>query len=151
LVHGNLADEVASSQVTTSPRSGIAVVLRALALTARAIEIVLLAVISLAALVLLALMLNIRILNSHAENASPLHGGEGNMDILTRARVTVTVGLGVAAAPAVNAGLIGVNTLLLVITVKLRRASETCNTLPSVVLEVGVCDGNLDKASELRT
>lgn len=150
LVHGHLANEVTASEVTASPGSSIAVILRALTLAASTVEIVLLAIITLSTLLLLALVLNIRILNSHAQDASPLNGREGNMDVLARAGVAVTVGLRIAAASAVNASLVGVNGRLLVIAVKLRRSSEAGYTLPAVVLEVGVCDCHLNKASELR-
>jgi hypothetical protein len=95
-------------------------------------------------------VLNIRVLNSHAQDASPLNSREGDVDVLARARVAVTVRLRIAAATAVNAGLVGVNGRLLVIAVKLRRSCKACYTLPAVVLEVGVCDCHLNKASELR-
>jgi hypothetical protein len=65
--------------------------------------------------------------------------------------MAITIGLGIAAAPAVNASLIGVYTLLLIVAVKLRWSSEAGHTLPAVVLEVGVCDCHLNKTSELRT
>ncbi|KAI6761267.1 hypothetical protein HG531_001820 [Fusarium graminearum] len=109
-----------------------------------------LAVVTLGTLLLLALVLNIRVLNSHAQDASPLDSRERNMDVLTRARVAVAVRLGIAAASTVDAGLVGVYARLLVIAVKLRRPSEAGYTLPAVALEVGVCDCHLNKASELR-
>jgi hypothetical protein len=106
LVHGHLADEIAAGEITASPRSGVTVILRALALAASTVEV--LAIIALSTLLLLALVLNIRVLNSHAQDASPLDSGEGDMDVLTRARVAVTVRLGIAAASTVDAGLVGV-------------------------------------------
>ena len=107
-------------------------------------------VVALGALLLLALVLNIGVLNSHAQDASPLNSRERDVDVLARARVAVTVRLGIAAATTVNAGLIGVNSRLLVITLKLRWSCKAGYTLPAVVLEVGVCDCHLNKASELR-
>jgi hypothetical protein len=73
------------------------------------------------------------------------------VDILARTGVAITVGLGIAAAPAVNASLIGVYTLLLIIAVKLRWSSKAGHTLPAVVLKVRVCNCHLNKASELRS
>lgn len=87
LIHGNLADQVASSKLALSPRSSIAFIFRALALVAN--SLILLALTALASL--FAAVFNVRILNSHAQSASPFHSRERNMDFLTRTSVAVAI------------------------------------------------------------
>lgn len=146
LVHGNLADQVAAGKLTLSPRSGIAFILRALALVAS--SLILLALTTLASLLATA-VLDIRVLNSHAQDTSPFHSREGNMDLLTGAGVAITVSLGVAASVAVNTSLVGVDATRSVVVVELSRAGHASDTLPTVVLESGVGNGDFDEAGKL--
>jgi hypothetical protein len=92
---------------------------------------------------------DIRVLNSHAENASPLNSRERNMDVLTGAEVAVAVRAGVAATAAVNTALVGVHVCLVAIGMKLLWASQAGDALPAVVLQTRLGDGDLNEASEL--
>jgi hypothetical protein len=151
LVHGDLADEIATSRLTASPRCGIAIILAALPLAAGAIKVRATSAILGATTVLLALVLDIRVLNSHAQDAGPLNGRERNVDVLTRAEVAVAVRTRVTASATVNATLVGVHVSLIAIGVELLRACQASDALPAVVLQTRLGDGDLDEASELRS
>jgi hypothetical protein len=96
-------------------------------------------------------MFNIRVLDSHTQDAGPLHCREWYMNILARASVAVAVTLGVAATTSVDAALVGVDSLGSIVVVELGRPSQASDTLPLVVLQSGLSNGNFDKTSKLRT